>query len=80
LDWDGPDADDTADAITSGFVELCVQLAQQLHRSGEVERLFGRSIPVIVHELEYYDDIAEQNLRANPPGLAEGLVEWIRSL
>jgi hypothetical protein len=79
VDWDADDADEAADKITSGFVDVCVQLAQRLHSSGEVERLFGRSIPVIVHELEYYDEIAEQNLRANPAGLADGLVNWIRS-
>jgi hypothetical protein len=79
VDWDAADADDKAEKITRGFVEVCVQLAQRLHETGELERLFGRPIPVIVHELEYYDEIAEQNLRANPPGVADGLVDWIRS-
>ena len=26
---------------------------------------FGRPIPLVIHELEYYDEIAEQNVRAN---------------
>ena len=44
-----------------------------------ITRIFGRSIPVIVHELEYYDEIADQNEKANPRELVDGFVAWIRS-
>jgi hypothetical protein len=40
--------------------------------------LFGRPIPVLVHELEYYDAIAMQNLAANPPGVADDFIRWCR--
>jgi hypothetical protein len=65
------------EAITSRFVELVVAVAQQLHADGTIERVFGRAIPVLVHELEYYDQIAEQNRRANPAGLADDFARWI---
>jgi hypothetical protein len=45
------------------FVQLLVVITKQLHADGTIARLFGRPIPVLIHELEYYDEIAEQNLR-----------------
>jgi hypothetical protein len=42
--------------------------------------LFGKTIPVIVHELEYYDQIADQTLKANPPSAADEFAAWVRSL
>jgi hypothetical protein len=40
---------------------------------------FGKAIPVIIHELEYYDQIAHQTSAANPNGIAEEFVEWFYS-
>jgi hypothetical protein len=56
-----------------------VGVVQDLHRSGEVVRLFGRPVPVLIHELEYYDQIARQNEAANPPGLVDAFARWARS-
>ena len=78
-DGDWYTADRLGPLITAAFVELCVSLARRLHEDGDVVRVFGRPIPVLVHELEYYGEIADQNVRANPPGLAQGLVDWIES-
>jgi hypothetical protein len=66
--------------ITSRFVELLVELTQQLHEDGTIARVFGRAIPVLIHETEYYDQIAEQNLRANPDGLADEFARWIQGM
>ena len=50
-----------------------------LTRKGDIERLFARSIPVLIHELECYDEIASQNLAANPAGVVpEDFVDWCR--
>lgn len=72
FDLDDPDAqpmfDERGEPITATFVALLVELIKRLHGDGEVERIFGRPIPVIIHELEYYDQIADQNLEANPAG------------
>jgi hypothetical protein len=65
---------------TARFVELAITITQQLHAEGTIARIFGRPIPVLIHELEYYDEIAEQNQRANPEGLADGLTRWIDGL
>lgn len=81
---DGQDATPRSDVddlrITKSFVDLCVRTVQELHTSGLIEELFGRPIPVVVHELEYYDEIARQNIEANGPDLVSGLVEWIASM
>ncbi|SHH17171.1 hypothetical protein [Massilia sp. CF038] len=66
-----------AEAITARFVALSVAIARNLHTSGLIERRFGRPIPVIVHELEYYDEIVEQTAAANPPGLSAEFSAWV---
>jgi hypothetical protein len=66
--------------ITIQFVELCVTVAQFLHDEADIAAFFGRQIPVVVHELEYYDQIVDQTLRANPPGVADEFAAWVRSL
>ncbi|MBS2033135.1 MAG: hypothetical protein JST54_35005 [Deltaproteobacteria bacterium] len=65
--------------LTGAFVQLAVGVVQELHRSGELVRIFQRPVPVLIHELEYYDEIAAQNEDANPKELVEGFVEWVRS-
>lgn len=58
-------------AITRTFVGWCVALSRELHDTGVIKKIFGRPIPIIVHELEYYDDIVDQTAAANPPGLTD---------
>ena len=78
--YDDEDEDDEEADPTGAFVELIVRIARSLHEDGTVERVFGRPIPVLVHELEYYDEIARQNERANPGGLAGPFAAWIDSM
>ena len=51
--------------ITEAFVEMLVDIVRELHESGFIQETFKREIPVLIHELEYYYEIAEQNIRAN---------------
>ncbi|MTW12531.1 hypothetical protein GM658_18135 [Pseudoduganella eburnea] len=69
-----------ADRITACFVEACVRIVQALHASGVIERKFSKPIPILVHELEYYEEIAMQTQRANPSGLAKEFENWIASM
>lgn len=62
------------------FVAMCVQIAQALHTSGVIKDRFVHPIPIVVHQLEYYDQIALQTASANPPGLAKEFVDWVTSL
>jgi hypothetical protein len=63
--------------VTRQFVAMLERVVYSLHDDGVVERVFGRPIPVLIHELEYYEDIAMQNQRANPNGLADAFAEWV---
>lgn len=74
------DWDPLGSRITTEFVELCVTVARFLHDEGDIAALFGKEIPVVVHELEYYDQIVDQTLRANPAGVADEFAAWVRSL
>jgi hypothetical protein len=65
------------DEITSRFVELCVEVVKKLHEEGVIEKKFGKALPLIIHELEYYDLIAEQNKRANPEEVIKEFADWI---
>jgi hypothetical protein len=67
-------------SITSHFVEACCALASSLHRGGVIEKLRGKPIPILVHELEYYDEIAKQNIDCNPAGLVDEFAAWVRSI
>lgn len=66
--------------INEQFVEACVTLARRLHDEGVISSKFGKPVPILVHELEYYDKVAEATRRANPPGLAEEFEKWIAAM
>lgn len=59
------------DSVYVRNIENCGSLAvlanavKQLHSFGIIAEIFGREIPVIIHELEYYPEIAEYNIKAN---------------
>ena len=61
------DDDDEADMeeVTEQFVGELVEVVQAIHRKKVLTEKFGKEIPILIHELEYYDEIAEQNIRAN---------------
>ncbi len=85
LDEDGPEedferADELAERITALFVDSCVRIAQSLHADGVIEQQFSHAVPIVVHELEYYDQIAAQTRAANPPGLASEFEDWVASM
>lgn len=62
--------------ITEAFVELLVDIVSDLHQSGLLKNKFGKEIPVLIHELEYYDAIAEQNIWANGKELVSGFADF----
>jgi hypothetical protein len=58
-------------------VDVAVGVSRALHARGLVKRVFGRPVPILVHELEYYDEIVQQTRAANPPGLVKGFARWV---
>lgn len=71
------DVDDVVlEKITEAFVNVLVEVVKELHDSGFIVEEFGKSIPILIHELECYDTIAQQNLRANPSEIVEEFVKF----
>ena len=57
--------DEAIHAITGAFVRILIQVVRELHASGFIREKFGMDMPVLIHELEYYDEILAQNILAN---------------
>lgn len=62
--------------ITDAFVNVLIDVVKELHESEFIVKEFGAEIPVLIHELEYYDQIARQNLKANPVNVVEEFVQF----
>lgn len=57
------------------FMGVAIQLIQRLFAKGVISDTFGHNIPVLLHELEYYDQPAAWTQQANPPGLADEFLQ-----
>lgn len=57
--------------IEKVFLEILVRVVQALHKNGVLQAHFGKEIPIIIHELDYYDMILDINLLANGKELIE---------
>jgi hypothetical protein len=53
------------DQITTQFVEVLINVVKEIHSYGFLTEVYGKEIPILIHELEYYDEIAIQNMKAN---------------
>jgi len=60
------------------FITLSISLIQQLFRENIITDTFGKNIPVLLHELEYYDEPLDWTQRANPPGIADEFCQAFR--
>ena len=67
---------DSEDEINQKFVELLVSIVQDIHASGLMKDKFGREIPILIHELEYYEKIAQQNIEANGEALDRDFISF----
>ena len=66
--------------ITNGFVEILIEVVKEIHKENILIRKFKRSIPILIHELEYYDAIGKQNIDANGEELVKDFTAYIDSL
>ncbi len=74
--WDDYAAYEEMEVITKKFVAELVDIVKEIHQSGLLTQKFGREIPIIIHELEYYDEIANQNIEANGSVLPADFVDF----
>lgn len=62
--------------VTNAFIKVLVDIVKELHQSGFIKKKFKEEIPVLIHELEYYEEIANQNIEANGYELVEEFVDF----
>lgn len=72
----GDEKYDELTIITKEFVNVLVVIVQDIHKLGILKKKFGKEIPIIIHELEYYKEIALQNIEANGRELVEDFVNF----
>ncbi|MBQ8961747.1 MAG: hypothetical protein IJ071_11140 [Ruminococcus sp.] len=70
------EAFERASEVTKAFVSVLIEVVKELHQEKVLTRKFGKELPILIHELEYYDEIAEQNIKANGRELVEDFAEW----
>lgn len=77
-DCDGYDDcdDEETSEITKAFVAVLIDVVKDIHEKGILTKKFGEELPILIHELEYYDEIAEQNIEANGEDLVSDFAEW----
>lgn len=66
--------------IWDQFQNNIVVVAQQLHANGVIKEKFGKEIPIIIHELEYYDLPLNLTKQGNPEGLVNEFEAWIEAM
>jgi hypothetical protein len=77
-DWiSNSEISDNEGAITKTFINILTDVSLKLHNDGVIVNVFGKEIPIIIHELEYYDAIALQNKKANPSGAINEFLQWM---
>lgn len=69
-----PDEEERLEALSSAFMESVADAVRRLHDEGVVAQVFGKAVPVIVHEYEWYDLPLEWTKRANPEALLVGFM------
>lgn len=74
--WDNDETYEETEKITNFFIAELIEIVKEIHESGILSQKFGREIPIIIHELEYYDEIAEQNIKANGRALLKDFVDF----
>lgn len=62
------------------FQNNVVVVAQQLHANGVIREKFDKAIPIIIHELEYYDLPLNLTKQGNPEGLVKEFEAWIQAM
>lgn len=78
--WDNNEVYEQTEKITQAFVNLLVDIVKEIHEQKILTAKFGKELPIIIHELEYYDEIAQQNIEANGEILVKEFTEFIMNM
>jgi hypothetical protein len=67
---------EAGEKVTEKYIEMLQEIVRKLHSENVIRTKFGKMIPVIIHELEYYKKIIDQNLECNPQELLIDFKKW----
>lgn len=70
--------DDSYNMVPVMLVDSLVKIVKKIHSSGIIRETFGKELPIIIHELEYAERIAQQNIEANGKILPEEFVRFCK--
>lgn len=65
--------------IDEHFWQMSAEVGLRLHESGIIASKLGKPVPIIIHDLEYYDKVVDTTRAANPSGVADEFIEWVNS-
>ena len=71
---------DLLQEITNEFIKILIEVVKEIHNDNILIKKFKGSIPILIHELEYYDIIEKQNVEANGPELVKDFSNYINGL
>lgn len=71
------DDDEDYEELTEAFIQVLIDIVHELHEEKVLTKKLGKELPILIHELEYYDKIAEQNIEANGEELVKDFTKWI---
>lgn len=61
------------------FIQIVIEIAQQLFTEKVLEQKFGKNIPIIIHDLEYYAEPINWTSSANPPELIKEFLTFAKT-
>lgn len=64
------------DKMEELFMDIVIDISRRLHDHGVIKEKFGREIPILIHELEYYDLPMSWTRRGNPKELITEFEKW----
>ena len=62
--------------MQSAFMNIIISVAQEIHKRGVIKEKLGKEIPIIIHELEYYDLPIGWTTKGNPRPLIDEFLKW----
>ncbi|WP_299251236.1 hypothetical protein [uncultured Cytophaga sp.] len=63
------------DAFDNEFIEAIILLTKRVFDEKIIDTIFGKQIPIIIHDLEYYEEPIDWTIRANPTGLVDEFLQ-----
>lgn len=70
--------DDEEWIIEEAFAKEMVTIVKDMHKKGIIKNKFGKELPILVHKLEYYDEIAKLNKEANGEYLPKEFLKFCK--